>query len=114
MELKDTSISTKICLAQQGIVFLGVPQLTEHRRDLWSNLNTILEVYGRFNNSYLSSKQEFLPLIADVSMKFCGLGSSSRILTVYESKPTKVRAFPPKKSLVCKEMPICLLCKGLS
>ncbi|KAM6481831.1 P-loop containing nucleoside triphosphate hydrolase protein [Trichoderma sp. SZMC 28011] len=100
MELKDTSISTKICLAQQGIVFLGVPQLTEHRRDLWSNLNTILEVYGRFNNSYLSSKQEFLPLIADVSMKFCGLGSSSRILTVYESKPTKVRAFPPKKSLL--------------
>ncbi|KAL6828080.1 hypothetical protein V8C40DRAFT_243423 [Trichoderma camerunense] len=100
MELKDTSISTKICLAHQGIVFLGVPQLTEHRRDLWSNLNTILEVYGRFNNSYLSSKQEFLPLIADVSMKFCGLGSSSRILTVYESKPTKVRAFPPKKSLL--------------
>ncbi|UKZ61396.1 uncharacterized protein TrAtP1_002661 [Trichoderma atroviride] len=100
IELKDTPTSTMIRLAQQGIVFLGVPQLTEHRRDLWSNLNTILEVYGRFNNSYLGSKQDFLPLMADVSMKFWGLGSRSRILTVYESEPTKVRTFPPKKKLL--------------
>ncbi|KAL7894387.1 hypothetical protein HDV63DRAFT_396846 [Trichoderma sp. SZMC 28014] len=100
MELKDTPMCIKIRLAQQGIVFLGAPHLTEHRRDLWSNLNTILEVYGRFSASYLSSKQNFLPLMADLSMKFWGLGSRSRILTVYESEPTKVRAFPSKRKLL--------------
>ncbi|KAL6820101.1 hypothetical protein J3E69DRAFT_357520 [Trichoderma sp. SZMC 28015] len=57
-------------------------------------------VFVTYGLGGLVLKRGFLPLIADVSMKFCGLGSSSRILTVYESKPTKVRAFPPKKSLL--------------
>ncbi|KAK0645418.1 hypothetical protein B0T16DRAFT_411136 [Cercophora newfieldiana] len=90
-------------LAQHAVVFFGSPHPTEFHRERWPGLNALLATYrnSALSKPYLRDREQFMPLIADISSKFEQASTVQSILTVCETKPTRVgRSFFSRKTSI--------------
>ncbi|TPX11561.1 uncharacterized protein E0L32_007772 [Thyridium curvatum] len=108
-KIKDHPEIRKMCLAQRNVVLFGVPHLDQERRDLWPKLDILLKSYG-YPKGFYKDQNEDHTLIVDVSYKFKNLDLTGRVLSVYKSRPTRIRSIPHKEELLVGDMAVSGCC----
>lgn len=84
--------------AQSGIVFISTPHLTYSRQDYWQRVNSVLRSCPGYSKW---QSQNEIATIANVCAKFENAQVENPILSVYETKETKVgEGWRTKKLLV--------------
>jgi len=85
-----------------GLVFLGTPHTTKTWRDNWGSLSLILRDFFRLSGHTLTEAEHESATVVNTSEKFEESASDIPILSVYETKETKIgdSLFRSKKILV--------------
>jgi hypothetical protein len=94
---------TEMVSHAHGIVFLSTP----HRGSIHANsLNNLLSVMvGTSNKVYVSELDTGSTSIEDLNEQFRVVCGPLRLVSIYETLPTKVS--PAVKKLVCVTLPLC-------
>ncbi|KAF2114038.1 hypothetical protein BDV96DRAFT_688292 [Lophiotrema nucula] len=75
----------------RGVAFFGVPHPTYEHRDRWAKLRKYLQNVPSMSKKMLERSEEETAVVAQVSMKLEELGSDIHTVSVYETKPTRIK-----------------------
>jgi hypothetical protein len=87
---------------QGGLVFFGTPHPSFRHRDKWINLGYILKLKTKIKREVLAQAEQGWPTVASVSKAFEECGLETSVITVYETKISKLSSgvFKSRKEIV--------------
>lgn len=94
-----------------GIVFLGTPHLSYRKQNVWKRLGAILQSNSKFAKKLIAQAEDEAAILANVCQKFVETGIDIPILSVYETKKTKIRSswYSRGKKIVCSGDPLFII-----
>jgi hypothetical protein len=98
--------------ALAGIAFLSTPHNTLDTTNAWQRAVSILRSNLRVDPEKLMTSED-ATLLANVSYRFEQMDLACPILSVFETKPTKVHRFWASKVLVCYALVQLIMFAGL-
>ena len=73
-----------------GTVFLGTPHPSFRRQEEWLRLSFILRASSKYSKGLLAQAEIEGPVVANLSLKFQQAGLEHAIVSVYETRSTKI------------------------
>jgi len=100
--------STNILDLIAGIVFFGTPHTKKNRPESWAQLTKLLKYTGNFAKRFLVQSELDALAAASLSEDFEQSGIEAPVLSIYETKSTRVKeGFWPfrQEVIVCQPCP---------
>ncbi|RSM15769.1 hypothetical protein CDV31_004870 [Fusarium ambrosium] len=84
-----------------GVVFFGTPHTTTKHSDQWFRLTRLLSLAGKLPKRFMAQSEADAKAAAIICEEFEQSGLEATVLSIYETKPTKVKTgrWKPKESV---------------